>query len=87
MASGMPQVSWSWHSGSKEMGQLESHRAPQPAFPLPPVSGRGPQVLQLRLYHRLCLRGCAEAGGLWVPEVLQGQVGGLGGKADPDHGW
>lgn len=59
--------------------------APQPAPLLPSVTGRSPQVLQLRLYHRLRLRGRTEAGGLWVPKVLQGQVCGLERRAGWGH--
>lgn len=40
------------------------------------VSGDGAQVLQLRLHLHLCDRGLAEARGLRLPALLQGQVRG-----------
>lgn len=38
------------------------------------VPGGGPEVLQLRLHHRLRLRGTAQARGLWLPPLLQREV-------------
>lgn len=40
-----------------------------------PVSGDSAQVLQLRLHLHLCHRGLAEARGLRLSALLQGQVG------------
>lgn len=39
------------------------------------VSRRSPEILQLLVHLRLCGRSHLEIGGLWLPEVLQRQVG------------
>lgn len=57
---------------------LHGHQRTLTSNPLPcflAVSRRSPEILQLLVHLRLCGRSHLETGGLWLPEVLQGQVG------------